>query len=155
MPDGRIGFYPAQVRGANWGADTLSFYRYQFQLAPEVEPASVNFSLTGLAADDAIAGIYLNGTLVSSGTVGSAFTIPATAPWVSGTNAVTFAIYNGWIDAVALVVGSAELSECKLRAVPAATPTSVPTLGAGPLSALAALLAGATALAARRRRKAG
>jgi hypothetical protein len=155
LENGRIGFFPAQTRGANWGADTLSFYRYQFQLAPEVSPTSVNFEMTGLVADDAIAGIYLNGTLVSSGPVSGTFTIPATAPWVSGTNAITFAIWNGWIDAVALVVAGGSLSECKLRDLPAAGPSAVPTLDTAALSALAALMAAAAAAGTRRRRRQG
>ncbi len=156
IPDDRVGFRgkPGAVR------DTIRFIRYPFNLAPDVNPATLQITLNGLSSDDALAAVYINGQRWTtwSGTVGSpaqptsptgeSITLAAngSAQWQAGANEIVFALYDGAPSGTSMAVLSSAMA-CTTVA-----PTAVPTLSwPGMLT-----LTGAMAMAVgvwRRRRK--
>lgn len=168
-----MGHYPA-VGTPQLQQFHTHYFRYRFDLAPTVDPATYQLTLparlfaTGLPnlrADDIVVGVYLNGkriygvhTLTSALVLGGGAT--ADEQWKTGANELTFAVQNTSVGgAVWLGIQSAQQTTCNVRAVPVTpvTPTTpgnvtaVPTLGGAGLGLLGGLL-GAAAVWRRRRK---
>lgn len=144
--DTAVGFQPQ----AGATAPTVRYFRYRFNLAPTVDAASYQITLSGLLADDQIVGTYLNGVQVSGGaatTVGGGS--GAAMQWRPGANELAFAILDTDPAATHLTVQAAAQAVCTLRALPPAA--AVPTLHPGALALLGVLISG-IGLGLRRRR---
>lgn len=107
-----VGFYLANPNGGA-AANQTRLLRYQFYLAPEADAASYQLSLTGVAADDSIAGYYINGVLSgSSPTLGGGAS--PELQWKTGLNTLTVALYDTIPSATRLTIGGASASACVL-----------------------------------------
>lgn len=108
-----VGFYLANPNGGAPSNQTR-FLRYQFYLAPEADAATYQLSLSGVGADDQIAGYYINGVLSGTSPVLGAGPT-ADLQWKTGLNTLTVALYDTIPSATRLVVGGATASACILQ----------------------------------------
>ncbi|MEG1281379.1 MAG: hypothetical protein RSD57_13115 [Comamonas sp.] len=144
-----VGFQP-QLPGAT--DNMVRYFRYRFNLASTVDPSTYQLSLSGMTADDAIVGTYLNGVRVDSGAA-SAVGGGATAElqWRSGANELAFAIYDSTATATHFTLGAATQAACNLLAVPPAAAKPVPGLTPAALGLLVAVLTGFGLIGRRRK----
>lgn len=154
----RVGFLGKSGSQAN----TIRFVRYSFNLAADVDPATLQLTLSGLSADDALAAVYMNGQRWTSwsGTVatpvqpnspaGESITLAGNgaAQWQAGGNEVVFALYDSVPGGTSMAVLNSAMACTSLP--PAA---AVPTLGWPGLLALSAGLAAVAAVAGQWRRR--
>lgn len=121
--DSAVGFQPGRQPVNN----TVRYFRYRFNLAPTVDPATYQLTLSGLSADDRIVGTYLNGTQVSAAaaSVLGAGATPA-LQWRAGANELTFAILDTISSATHFTLRAATQTTCNYRAAPAAVPAVHP-----------------------------
>jgi hypothetical protein len=139
-----VGFQPQ----AGATAPTVRYFRYRFNLAATVDPATYLLSLSGMSADDRIVGTYLNGVQISTGAAATAGGGATSAlQWRSGANELAFAILDTNPAATHFTLTSAAQTTCNFRAIPA----SVPVVHPVGLALMGVLVAGAGALRTRRR----
>lgn len=157
IPNDRVGW-----RGkAGAEANSIRFIRYSFNLAADVDPTTFKLELSGLSADDAIAGVYMNGErwtawtgstgspAQTSSPAGDSITLEANGPaqWRAGGNEIVFALYDGPPSGSSIAVLNSAMA-CTVVPPPAA----VPAIAAPGLIALSGLV-GAAAIVVRRRRR--
>ena len=114
----RIGFYrnnPDSITG-----NRIRFFRYEFDLAPEVNPDDYVLTLLRGWADDRVAKIYMNdadagvpattgSNLPTSLSLGGSHTTPK---WQTGRNTLTLAVWDSGPSATFLGLDSATSSNC-------------------------------------------
>ncbi len=152
----RVGFLGKSGAQAN----TLRFIRYSFNLAADVDPATLQLTLSGLSADDALAAVYMNGQRWTSWAGSVASPVQANSPagesitlagngaaqWQAGSNEIVFALYDGPPGGTSMAVLNSAMACTSLPSAAA-----VPTLGWPGLLALSAGLAAVGGLWRRRR----
>lgn len=121
-----VGFYTANPNGAA-ATNQTRFLRYQFYLAPEADAATYQLNLTGVSADDAVVGYYINDAMNATGaTLGGGAT--ADQQWKTGLNSLTLAVFDTNPSATRLVVGGASSSACALQTLAVTVAVQAPTI---------------------------
>ena len=149
-----VGSYPPAAAPQLPGSRTY-YFRYRFNLAPTVDPATYKLRFATLNADDHIVGIYLNGKRMAT-TPTTPFDLGGGATpneqWRMGANELAFAVRDNGGGAMYLNVENVTQRVCNWRPAPPPQPQAVPATNAWSLAALGGLLGGAAAWRRRKKR---
>ena len=150
-----VGSYPPAAAPQLPGSRTY-YFRYRFNLAPTVDPATYQLRFANLAADDHIVGIYLNGKrMAPPPPIATPLELGGGATpneqWRMGANELAFAVRDNGGGAMYLNVENVTQPVCNWRPAPP-PPQAVPAMNAWSLAALGGLLGGAAAWRRRKKR---
>ena len=149
----RVGTFPP-VSDPQLPGNLTYYFRYRFNLAPTVDPATYKLRIANLAADDRIVGVYLNGKRMATApstplALGGGIT--PNEQWRMGANELAFAVRDTSSGgAMWLYVENVTQPVCNWR--PAPQPAAVPAMNGWGLAALGGLLGGAAAWRRRKKR---
>ncbi len=111
--------------GGGLGAGIQAYYRTQFNLAPEVPPTALNFSLD-YRVDDAVEHVFINGISSPSG-----FS-QLTGPWNTGLNSVIYSVLDiGWISGLVVFADPNVQSVCDVSPIRIEKSVSQPSYNTG------------------------